>query len=96
MDEIQNQNNVCFNCNSHNIKYPKNGRGATVHTQGNSKDFFNSQGTIDWIATCNDCGNEMFIAIQYDYDIKSGFTVKSFDFLMDEMGNCGHSKTNNR
>ena len=93
MSEIQNQHNECYNCHSTNIKYPRNDPRSRVSSWGDSENFFTSHGNIDWKAVCGDCGNDMYIYVNYDFDIKKGFTVESGDFLNDEFGNYGHFKT---
>ena len=95
MEEVMQQSNRCLKCKGSNFQYPDNNPRSSIHTSGDSPDFFICTGLVCWVATCLDCGAKISIYISYDYDIKRGFEVTRGDFFLDENGNYGHFSRNN-
>ena len=91
MEEVMLQSNRCPECEGTNIQYPVNNPKSNIHSFGDSPDYFTGTGLVCWKATCRDCGREIPIYSNYNYDVKKGFEVNSGDFFLGENGNYGHS-----
>ena len=91
LEEIQQQSNICSDCESDEIIYVHGYDGTNIHSFGDSDDFFQGTSMIRWTGYCNKCGNEMPFYTQYEYHVGSHFTRKKGDFFMDENGNFGHA-----
>jgi len=91
MEEVMQQSNRCLKCEGANIQHPVNIPKSSIHSLGDSPNFFTCTGLVCWKATCLDCGTEIAIHSSYNYDVERGFEVNSGDFFLDENGNYGHS-----